>query len=129
VTLLFPVVTTLAIVSGGFVGFATLNCPVYGAANVKGAGDGATLNIPEAVKVTWPLGNVCASAVGGVTVMEYSTRPEFGSLELQDEITVAKAIKKTSNPKARWFMNPTKFRMMDANILFCHIERFAPAPP
>lgn len=122
-------VTTLAIVSGGFVGFATMNCPAYGAVKVKGAGDGATLNIPEAVKVTWPLGNVCASAVAGVTVIEYSIRPEFGSLELQDEIRVAKAIKNTSNPKVRWFMNPFKFRMIDANNSFSHIEGFVRSYP
>jgi hypothetical protein len=100
--------TTVAIDCGGFVGFATLNWPAYGAANVKTAGEGATLNIPEAVKVTWPFGNVCASAVAGVTEIEYRTRPEFGSLELQDEITVARAIKTTSNLKVQRSMNSSK---------------------
>jgi hypothetical protein len=105
VTVLLPVDTTVAIVSGGLVGFATMNWPAYGAVNVKGAGDGATLNIPEAVKVTWPLGNVCASAVAGATVIEYNTRPASGPLELHDEITVARTVKSATNPKVRRSMN------------------------
>jgi len=56
VIVLFPLATTVAIVAGGFVGFDTTNCPAYGAANVKGAGDGGRLNIPVAVKTTWPFG-------------------------------------------------------------------------
>lgn len=100
--------TTVAIDCGGFVGFATVNWPAYGAANVKAEGEGATLNIPEAVKVTWPLANLCASAVAGVTEIEYRTRPEFGSLELHDEITVARAIRNASNPKVQRSMNSSK---------------------
>lgn len=55
VAVLLPVATMVAMVTGGLVGFATKNCPEYGAVAGKGAGVGATLNVPAAVKVTWPL--------------------------------------------------------------------------
>ena len=46
-----PVETMLATV-----GFATMNCPLYGAVNVTGPLRGGMLNWPVAVNVTWPLG-------------------------------------------------------------------------
>lgn len=48
----FPIETMFAMVCGGFVGFETNNCPEYGAVAGSGAGLGATLKVPVAVKVT-----------------------------------------------------------------------------
>jgi len=52
VIVLSPFETAFAIVWGGFVGFETKSCPEYGGVEGKGAGLGATLNVPVAVKVT-----------------------------------------------------------------------------
>lgn len=96
-TVIVPLPMDTMLAMGPLVGFATENCPVYGEENVTGAGVGGRLYVPVAVKVTWPLGKLCASAAAGVTAIEVRTRPMYGFADephdnapLAASVTIAK---------------------------------------
>ena len=101
VTVPVPVETMFATVR--LLGFATMNCPLYGAVNVTGPLSGGMLNWPVAVKVTCPLEEVNASAVAGVTLIAVKTRKEFGLDEAQEnraEIRRVRTVRASSRQQA-----------------------------
>jgi len=84
-----------------------------------GAGEGTTLNVPEAVKVARPLGYAVPSVLGGVTLMASRMRPSLG-LDVAQEIKHALTAVRIENAMR------SERRGME--IILHHTRRLSTAP-